>query len=73
MRYFLHPIQIPRMVQGINRGRETPVEAKDAIGHHSSHGEIVEGVGEVFPYVGVTIFSEAFIIESVAGGEMRGR
>ena len=45
------------------------MQTKDAIGHHGSHGEVVEGVGEVLPYVGIAVFSKAFIVESVTASE----
>lgn len=33
------------------------MQAEDAIGHHRRHGEVVEGVSEMFPHVGIAIFS----------------
>ena len=33
------------------------MEAKDSVGYEGCHGEVVEGVGEVFPDVGVSVFS----------------
>lgn len=65
VRHLLHPIQIPRMIQRINRRRESSMQTKDAIGYHRSHGEVVKGVGEVLPNVGIAVFSKAFIVESV--------
>lgn len=46
------------------------MQTKDTISHYSSHGEVVKGVGEVLPYVGVAVFSKAFIIEPVTFSRM---
>ena len=55
------------------------MQAEDTILHDGRHGEIIEGIREVLPYVGVTIFSEAFVVESISivariakrGGDVR--
>lgn len=54
------------MIQRINTRTQSPVKTENPISHDRSHGEVVEGVGKVFPDVGVAVFSEAFVVESVA-------
>ena len=64
--YLLHSVQVSGMVKSIDRGGESAVQAEDAVLHDGCHGEIIEGIREVLPYVGVTIFSEAFVVESIS-------
>mmetsp|Transcript_100557 Transcript_100557/g.288940 ORF Transcript_100557/g.288940 Transcript_100557/m.288940 type:complete len:89 (-) Transcript_100557:407-673(-) len=65
MRNFLYPIQITSMIKSINRGRKTTVQTKYAIGNHCSHWEIIKGIGEVLPDIGVPVLSETFIVKPV--------
>mmetsp|Transcript_8049 Transcript_8049/g.11946 ORF Transcript_8049/g.11946 Transcript_8049/m.11946 type:complete len:247 (+) Transcript_8049:462-1202(+) len=62
---FLHTIQFPRVVKGVNRGTKTAVKAEYLIRNDSCHWKIVKCVRKVLPYVGVTIFSKTFIIKSI--------
>jgi hypothetical protein len=65
MRNFLDAIEITSMIQSIDRRREASVQAKDAVRDHRRHRKVVKGIGEMLPYVCVSIFSEALIVESV--------
>jgi hypothetical protein len=65
VRHFLYSIQVTGVIESINARRQASVQTKDAIRDDRSHGKIVKGIGEVFPNVGVPIFTEAFIIESI--------
>ena len=61
------------MVEGIDRGGKPPMQAEDTVLHNCGHGEIVEGVGEVLPHIGVAVFPEAFIIKSITETLKKGR
>lgn len=69
---FLNAVQTPDVVEGIDRGRETAVEAEDLIVDQGCEGEVVEKVGEVFPYVGVSVLPETFIIKAVDLSDLAG-
>jgi len=62
---FLYTIECSDVVEGIDTGGETSVEAEDLVVDEGGKGEVVEEIGEVLPYVGVAILSEAFIIEPI--------
>jgi len=62
---FLYTIECSDIVEGIDAGGETSVEAEDLVVDKGSKGEVVEEIGEILPYVGVAIFSETFIIEPI--------
>ena len=49
------------------------MQAEDTVLHNCGHGEIVEGVGEVLPHIGVAVFPEAFIIKSITETLKKGR
>ena len=53
------------MVQGVDTGGEAAVEAEYLAVNQGRQGKVVEQVGEVFPNIGISIFSQAFVIEPV--------
>lgn len=46
------------------------MEAEDAAFNDSGEGKVVEEGGEVLPHVGVTVFTEAFIVETIDLGDL---
>ena len=65
MRCLLHSVELSDLVKGVNTGGETTVEAEDLVLDDSCEWEVIEELCELLPYVGVTVLSQAFIIESV--------
>lgn len=61
----LDSVERPNVIEGINAGGETAVEAEDLVVDEGSEGEVVEEVGEVLPDVGVAVFPEALVVEAV--------
>ena len=61
----LHSVELSDLVKGVNTWGETTVEAEDLVLDDSGEWEVIEELGELLPYVGVTVLSQAFIIESV--------
>jgi len=47
------------------RGERKNAKSTDLVLDESSEGEIVEQIGEVSPYVGVSVLPQAFIVETV--------
>lgn len=65
MWHFLQPVQSPDVIQGVDAGGQTSVEAEDLIVNEGGEGEIVEQIGEVLPHVGVPVLSQALVVETV--------
>ena len=41
------------------------MKTEDLVLNKSGKGEVVEEVGEIFPNVGVSVFAQAFVVESI--------
>lgn len=65
MRNLLYSVERTNVVEGIDAGGETSVEAEDLVLDQGGEGEEVEEVGEVLPHVGVSVLSEALVVEAV--------
>jgi hypothetical protein len=72
MRNFLYSIQRTDVVQGINTGRKTTVEAEDLVFDEGGQRKEVEKVGEVFPDVCVAVLAQALVVEAVYLGNLAG-
>ena len=69
---FLYAIEGSDVVEGIDTWGETSVKAEDLVVDKGSEGEVVEKVSEVFPYVCITVFSKALIVEAIDLGDLAG-
>jgi len=58
------------VVQSVDTGTETSVEAKYLPVDQGSQRKVIEQISEVLPDIGVSVFSEAFIVESVDLGDL---
>jgi len=65
MRNLLYTIQCSDVIKGIDAGGETSVQAEDLVIDQGGEGEVVEEIGEVFPYIRIAVFSETFIVEPI--------
>ena len=65
MRRLLHAIELANLVEGVDAGRKTTVEAEDGVLDDSSQGQEVEELSELFPDVSIAIFSQALVIEAI--------
>lgn len=63
--YLLNPIQRSYVVECINAGRKTSVQAEYLVIDQRCQGEVVEEVGEKLPYVGIAILAETFVVEAI--------
>ena len=64
--WHLHdPVKLLDLVEGVDTGREATVQAEDAALDDSCEGQVVKERGEVLPHVGITILTEALIVESI--------
>mgnify|MGYP001635523497 CR=1 FL=1 len=62
---FLDAIKRPDVVESVNGWTQSTVKTENLVFDESSKGKVVEKVGEVFPHVGIAVFAETFVIESV--------
>ena len=65
MRDLLDSVQCPDIVQGVYARREPSMETEDLIIDQGGERQVVEQICEVFPDVGVAVFSETFVVEAV--------
>ena len=65
MRSLLDSIKLSDLVEGVDTWGQPSVKAEDLVLNHSSQGQVVEKFGELLPNLGVSILSEAFIVESI--------
>ena len=63
--HFLNAIQRPDVVEGVDGRAQSTVETEDLVFDEGSEGKVIEEVGEVFPHIGVAVFAETFVIETV--------
>lgn len=69
---FLDTVQGSDVVQSVNAGRQTSVEAENLVVDQGSQRQVVEEIGKVLPYVGVAVLSKAFIVETIDLGNLSG-
>ncbi len=66
MRNFLHSVELPNLVKSVNAWRKPSVEAEDLSFDYCSQGQVIEKLSELLPDIGVSILSEALIVEPIA-------
>jgi len=70
MRDFLNSVKLLDLIEGIDTRREPSMEAEDGVVDDGSEGEVVEQLSEVHPDIGVSVLSEALIVEAVHLGDL---
>lgn len=65
MRNFLDPIQRANVVQSIDGGTQTAVQAEDLVLDESGERKVVEEIGKVFPDIGIAVFAQALVIKPI--------
>lgn len=72
MGHLLYAVERSDVIEGVDAGRETSVEAEDLVVDEGGKGEVVEEIGEVFPHIGIAIFTQALIVETIHLGDLAG-
>ena len=62
---FLEAIESPDVVEGVDGGTETSMEAKDLAVDQSRQWQVVEQIREVLPHVGVAVLSQTFVVKTI--------
>ena len=70
--YFHDTIKLLDLVQSVNGRRQTTVQAEDVLLDDGGQGQVVEQAGELLPNFGITILTEALIVESIDLGNLLG-
>ena len=70
--YFHDTIKLLDLVQSVDGRRQTTVQAEDVLLDDGGQGQVVEQAGELLPNFGVTILTEALIVESIDLGDLLG-
>mmetsp|Transcript_10877 Transcript_10877/g.30026 ORF Transcript_10877/g.30026 Transcript_10877/m.30026 type:complete len:251 (+) Transcript_10877:904-1656(+) len=65
VRHLLDTVEVAGVIEGVDGWGEASVQAEYTIGNDGSHWQVIKGVREVLPNVGVSVLSEAFVVESV--------
>jgi hypothetical protein len=69
---FLYAIECSNVIESVDAWGETSVEAEDLVVDKGSEGEVVEKVGEVFPYIRVAVLSKALVVEAIDLSDLAG-
>lgn len=65
VRNFLDPIERTNVVQSIDRGAQTAVQAEDLVLDKSGERKVVEKIGKVFPDIGIAVFAQALVVKPI--------
>lgn len=65
VRNFHEAVELSNLVESVDAGRETTVEAEDVTLDDRSQRQVVKQLREVLPHVGVAILAQALVIEAV--------
>ena len=63
--HLLDTVQITGLVKSIDAWAESAVKAKYLASNNSGHGQIVKCICEIFPHVGIAVFSKTLVIKAI--------
>ena len=66
MRHLLHAVKLTDLVERVNAGGKTAMQAEDLALNDCSQREEVKKLGEELPDISVSVLSQAFVVEAVA-------
>lgn len=67
---FLEALQSTDVVQSLNTGGESSVEAEELVLNNCSEGEEIEEFSEALPHIGVAVLPAALIVKSINLGDL---
>lgn len=68
--HFHDSVKLLDLIQSIDTWGETSMQAEDVSFDDGSQGKVVEEGGEVLPYICVSVFPEALVVEAVDLGDL---
>lgn len=69
MRNLHTPVDQANLVEGLDLGRETTMDAEDLALNDSTNAEVIENLSAVLPGVDVTILAHSLLIKTVDAGD----
>lgn len=66
MRNFLNSIELFNLIKSVNAWGKTTVKTENLTFDNSCQWKIIEKLSELFPYIGISVLSQTFIIKSIA-------
>jgi len=72
MGHLLYSVESSDVVEGVDAGGQTPVEAEDLVVDQGGERKVVEEVGERLPYVRIPVFAKTLVVEAVDLGDLAG-
>jgi hypothetical protein len=72
VRHLLDPVQSPDVIESVDAGGQTAVQAEDLVVDEGGEGQVVEEVGEVLPDVGVAVLAQTLVVEAVDLSDLAG-
>lgn len=70
MGYFNASVDGPDLIDGLDLGAESSMDAEDLAVDDCADGEVVEDLSAVFPGIGVSVLPVDLIVESVDSGDL---
>ena len=70
MGHFLNPIETADVVKRIDTWTQASVKTEDLAVNQSGEGQVVKKIGEIFPDICVSVFTQALIVETVDLGDL---
>ena len=58
-------VKLLNLIEGIDGGRKSTVQAEDVALNDGSEREVVEKTCEVLPDIGVSVLTQALVVESI--------
>lgn len=65
LRHFLDSVELSDLIKGVNRGRQTSVQAENLVLNDSGQRQVVEQLSEDLPHVGISVLPEALVVETI--------
>lgn len=70
MRHFLYPIEGSNIVERVDAGRQTSVQAEYLVVDQGGQRQVIEEIREVFPDIRITVLAQALVVETVNLGDL---
>ena len=65
MRNFLDSVELPYLIESVDAGRKTSMETEYLTFYYCSQRQVIEELCEVFPHIGIAVFPQTFIVETI--------
>jgi len=65
VRHFLHAVELPDLVQGVNARRKATVKTENGVVYNSCKGQIIKKLSKVDPDIRVSVLAETLVVEAI--------